>query len=268
MSSQNSTMSQSSATERTVLSAKDIHKSFGDVHVLRGIDLDVHLGEVVCLLGPSGGGKSTLLRTFNALETIDRGSIRIGNDLLGFSDTDGERRRVPEKVLAKQRQQIGMVFQQFNLFPHLSALENVACGPIHALGTPKAEAHEEARRLLGMVGLSRHEQAYPLQLSGGQQQRVAIARALAMKPTLMLFDEPTSALDPEMVKEVLDVLFELRNEGMTMILVTHEVGFARAAADRVVLLADGVIAEAAPPDQFFSNPQSERTRQFLSNILH
>jgi ABC-type polar amino acid transport system ATPase subunit len=250
-----------------VVDAVDVHKSFGELEVLRGVDLQVTRGEVVCILGPSGGGKSTFLRTLNCLETIDRGTIRVCGERVGFREGGARAGRLSEAQVAKQRRRSGMVFQQFNLFSNMNVIDNVAAGPVHVLGTPKPRAREEADALLKLVGLADKSHAYPLQLSGGQQQRVAIARALAMKPELMLFDEPTSALDPEMVKEVLDVLFELRREGMTMILVTHEMGFARAAADRVALISDGVIAELAPPEQFFTNPQSERTKQFMDKVL-
>lgn len=250
-----------------VVDAAGVHKSFGDLQVLKGIDLQVRRGEVVCILGPSGGGKSTFLRTLNCLETIDEGSIRVCGERVGFRDGQVSAKRLHEKDIAKQRRHAGMVFQQFNLFGNMNALDNVSSGPIHVLGVDKAQARDDARALLKRVGLADKAAAYPLQLSGGQQQRVAIARALAMKPALMLFDEPTSALDPEMVKEVLDVLFELRREGMTMILVTHEMGFARAAADCVALIADGMIAEVASPSEFFTSPKSERTKQFLEKVL-
>lgn len=250
-----------------VVDALGVHKSFGDLDVLRGIDLQVHRGEVVCILGPSGGGKSTFLRTLNCLESIDRGMIRVCGERVGFREGKDPAKRLRESEIAKQRRHVGMVFQQFNLFANMDAIDNVASGPIHVLGTPRVRARDEAAALLRLVGLADKSHAYPLQLSGGQQQRVAIARALAMKPMLMLFDEPTSALDPEMVKEVLDVLFVLREEGMTMVLVTHEMGFERAAADRVALISDGAIVEIASPEQFFTNPQNTRTQQFLDKIL-
>jgi ABC-type polar amino acid transport system ATPase subunit len=222
---------------------------------------------VVVIIGPSGGGKSTFLRTINHLEKIDEGSIRVCGHLIGYREHNGRLVELREPEVARRRREIGMVFQQFNLFSHLTALENVASGPIHALKTNKDEVRAIARRLLALVGLPDKEDTYPQQLSGGQQQRVAIARALAMNPKLMLFDEPTSALDPEMVTEVLDVMMQLSQEGMTMIVISHEMGFARAAADRVAFLDDGQIVEEAPPDVFFNHPSSRRTQQFLSKIL-
>ncbi|MBY6410400.1 amino acid ABC transporter ATP-binding protein [Rhodococcus sp. BP-252] len=241
-------------------------KAYNDLVVLDGIDFSVRRGEVVLLLGPSGSGKSTLLRTLNCLETIDSGTVRVCGEVMGFSD-DATRRPLSESRLAKQRHHTGMVFQSFNLFPMMTAVENVAAGPRHVLGISKDQARSEALSLLDMVGLGDKGDNYPSQLSGGQQQRVAIARALAMKPKVMLFDEPTSALDPEMVNEVLDVMIRLRDEGMTMVVVSHEMGFARAAADRVVFMSDGRIVEDAPPNEFFTNPKNPRTRQFLSRIL-
>ncbi|MGF7234597.1 MAG: amino acid ABC transporter ATP-binding protein [Frankia sp.] len=250
-----------------VVDAVGVHKSFGSVPVLRGIDLAVRPGEVVLLLGPSGGGKSTFLRTINHLEAIDAGTIRVLGEQIGYQERAGRRVRLPEGRVSRQRRGVGMVFQQFNLFPHLTALDNVAAGPRHVQRVDRAQADDIARELLATVGLADKAGSYPAELSGGQQQRVAIARALAMRPALMLFDEPTSALDPEMVKEVLDVLLGLRERGMTMIVVSHEMRFARAAADRVVLISDGIIAEDRPPAEFFAAPESERARQFLSTIL-
>jgi general L-amino acid transport system ATP-binding protein len=226
-------------------------------HVLRGVSLTVYKGEVVVVMGPSGSGKSTFIRTFNALEAYQKGSIVV----------DGIRLSHDLKNIETIRQEVGMVFQQFNLFPHLSVLENVTLAPIWVRHWPKAKAEEVALQLLERVGILEQARKYPGQLSGGQQQRVAIARALAMQPRIMLFDEPTSALDPEMVREVLDVMRTLANEGMTMVCVTHEVGFAREVADRVVLMADGLLVEEASPEEFFTNPKADRTKQFLSQIL-
>ena len=237
---------------------RDVHKYFGRLHVLRGIDLEVGEGEKVVVAGPSGSGKSTLIRCINRLEPIDRGEITVGGVRVGDPGTDVNR----------LRQQIGMVFQQFNLFPHLTVLENVALAPIHVLKRPRAEAEAKARELLERVRIPEKAAAYPAQLSGGQQQRVAIARALAMDPRVMLFDEPTSALDPEMIGEVLDVMRELAHtRGMTMIVVTHEMGFAREVADRIVFMDEGVIVEQNTPSEFFGSPREERTRQFLARIL-
>ncbi|MBW3069314.1 glutamate ABC transporter ATP-binding protein [Actinomyces sp. 432] len=234
-----------------------LNKHFGDLHVLKDINLSVHRQEVVVVLGPSGSGKSTLCRTINRLESIDSGIIRI----------DGQELPQEGKDLARLRADVGMVFQSFNLFANKTILDNVTLGPIKVRGTPRAEAEEQARQLLRRVGVETQAAKFPAQLSGGQQQRVAIARALAMRPKVMLFDEPTSALDPEMVKEVLDVMTELAAEGMTMIIVTHEMGFARQAADRVVFMADGAIVEQAPPDQFFTSPRTDRAKDFLSKLI-
>nr|WSY49431.1 amino acid ABC transporter ATP-binding protein [Streptomyces sp. NBC_00886] len=247
----------------SVVEARQVRKSYGGVEVLKGIDLTVRRGEVVLVLGPSGGGKSTFLRTLNHLETPDSGTVSICGERIGY----GERGALRERRIAVQRRRTGMVFQQFNLFPNMTALDNVASGPVHVNGVSKAEARVAAGELLVMVGLADKTGSYPAQLSGGQQQRVAIARALAMRPELLLFDEPTSALDPEMVGEVLDVMVRLREEGMTMIVVSHEMGFARAAADRVVFISDGQVVEDKAPDLFFSAPEHERTRQFLDRIL-
>ena len=236
---------------------KDVNKHYGDMHALKQINLTIGKGEVVVLIGPSGSGKSTLIRTINRLETITDGTITIDGVVL------------PEegKGLAKLRSDVGMVFQSFNLFAHKTILENVTLGPIKVRGMKKADADAKAMELLKRVGVDHQAAKYPAQLSGGQQQRVAIARSLAMEPKVMLFDEPTSALDPEMINEVLDVMIELAKSGMTMVVVTHEMGFARKAADRVVFLADGQIVEEADPDEFFTNPQSDRAKDFLGKIL-
>ena len=234
-----------------------VDKHYGDLHVLQDINLEIKRGEVVVVIGPSGSGKSTLCRTINRLETIDSGTITL----------DGKELPAEGKGLAKLRAEVGMVFQSFNLFAHKTILQNVTLGPMKVRKLKKAEAEAEAKKLLDRVGVGVQAAKYPAQLSGGQQQRVAIARALAMKPQVMLFDEPTSALDPEMVKEVLDVMVSLAKEGMTMIVVTHEMGFARVAADRVVFMADGQIVESNTPSEFFDNPQSERAKDFLGKIL-
>ena len=234
-----------------------VNKWFGDLHVLQDIDLDIDRGEVVVVIGPSGSGKSTLCRTINRLEAIEKGEISI----------DGVTLPEEGKQLARLRSDVGMVFQSFNLFAHKTILENVTLGPIKVRGKSKADAEKRARELLERVGVSAQADKYPAQLSGGQQQRVAIARALAMDPKVMLFDEPTSALDPEMINEVLDVMIQLAKEGMTMIVVTHEMGFARKAADRVVFMADGQIDEDATPEEFFTNPKTSRAKDFLSKLL-
>nr|WP_284285179.1 amino acid ABC transporter ATP-binding protein [Arsenicicoccus piscis] len=234
-----------------------VNKHYGSLHVLQDIDLTINAGEVVILIGPSGSGKSTLCRTINRLETFESGAITI----------DGKALPEEGKELARLRSDVGMVFQSFNLFAHKTILENVTLGPIKVRGTKKADADKRARELLERVGVAHQADKYPAQLSGGQQQRVAIARSLAMEPKVMLFDEPTSALDPEMINEVLDVMVELAKSGMTMIVVTHEMGFARKAADRVVFMADGQIVEQATPEEFFTNPQSNRAKDFLSKIL-
>lgn len=236
----------------------NLHKSYGKVQVLKGIDMQVEPGEVVCLIGPSGSGKSTLLRCVNLLEEPNDGTIMVGDTEVTDPDVD----------INRVRTHMGMVFQQFNLFGHLNILDNCTIAQIKVLGRSKAEAEAVAREQLAKVGLEGKEDRFPAQLSGGQQQRVAIARALSMNPDLMLFDEPTSALDPEMVGEVLSIMRNLADEGMTMIVVTHEMGFARKAADRIVFLADGEIIEEAHPDEFFTNPKSERAKDFLSKIIN
>ena len=244
-----------------------VQKAFGENHVLKDISMTVHKSEVVVVCGRSGSGKSTLLRCIDQLETIDDGTIHAAGHLMGFREKNGKRVALKDSEIALQQRDLGMVFQNFNLFPHVSVIDNITMAPVRILKRDKTEALDEARALLQRVGLPDKENAYPRQLSGGQQQRVAIARALAMKPKVMLFDEPTSALDPEMISEVLDVMIDLSNQGMTMVVVTHEMGFARAAADRVILMHDGRIVEEAPPEKFFTNPESEHTSLFLSKIL-
>jgi polar amino acid transport system ATP-binding protein len=252
----------------TVLDATDVHKWFGRLHVLKGLSMRVKRREVVVVIGPSGSGKTTFLRCVNHLEKIERGRISVNGHLIGYRETDdGKLVEDREKNIALQRREIGMVFQRFNLFPHKTALENITEAPIQVRGMSRDEANEMGQALLARVGLTHKADAYPVQLSGGQQQRVAIARALAMKPALMLFDEPTSALDPEMIGEVLDVMKELAREGMTMIVVSHEMGFAREVADRVVMIDDGQVIEEGTPEHFFTNPQHLRTKSFLSKIL-
>ncbi|MBA2639606.1 MAG: amino acid ABC transporter ATP-binding protein [Nocardioidaceae bacterium] len=240
-----------------VVEMQHVDKYFGDLHVLCDIDLTIKRGEVVVVIGPSGSGKSTLCRTINRLEPIDSGEIRLQGTPLAAEGRD----------LARLRADVGMVFQAFNLFAHKTVLENVTLGPVKVRGTKAVDADAQARRLLTRVGVADQADKYPAQLSGGQQQRVAIARALAMEPTVMLFDEPTSALDPEMIKEVLDVMVDLAKQGMTMVVVTHEMGFARTAAHRVVFMADGRIVEENTPHEFFSNPRSGRAKDFLAKIL-
>ncbi|WP_281291140.1 amino acid ABC transporter ATP-binding protein [Streptomyces montanus] len=251
------------------MSARGVVKRFGDVRVLNGISMDVRAREVVVMVGPSGSGKTTFLRCLNHLERIDGGEILIHGRSVGYRPRpSGSDRPVEErpKVVAERRRNIGFVFQRFNLFPHLTALDNVAVAPTKVLGVPKAEARELAQALLARVGLGHKASSRPSALSGGQQQRVAIARALAMKPALMLFDEPTSALDPEMVGEVIAVMKELVDDGMTMIVVTHEMGFARSAADRLVMLDQGAVLEEGPPEKLMTDPAHERTRAFLRRI--
>ncbi len=250
-----------------LLELQDVHKSFGQNEVLRGISLSVEAGEVVAILGPSGSGKSTLLRCINHLEQIERGRILFAGRLVGYREEEGRLKPEREAVVARMRREIGMVFQRFNLFPHLTALGNVMEAPVHVLRQPKGQARQRATAMLTRVGLADKLDAYPAQLSGGQQQRVAIARALAMDPRLMLFDEVTSALDPELVGEVLEVMRGLAVEGMTMLVVTHEMGFAREAASRVVFMDEGAVQEDALPAEFFANPRSERARQFLGRHL-
>ena len=247
--------------------ARAVRKSFGSLEVLKGIDLDVAPGSVTVVLGPSGSGKSTFLRCINRLERVDSGLLLVEGVFVGYRRAGDLLHELPERAVARQRADIGMVFQRFNLFGHMTALENVVEGPVQVKKVPRAEAERRARELLARVGLGDKVHAYPGQLSGGQQQRVAIARALAMDPKLMLFDEPTSALDPELVGEVLDVMRELARTGMTMIVVTHEIGFAREVGSRIVFMDGGVIVEEGPPAQVLDSPQQERTRQFLGLVL-
>jgi len=253
-------------TGMPLVHAVNVMKAFDGTQVLKGIDLDVHKGQVVCLLGPSGSGKTTFLRCINQLESIDGGRIWVDGDLIGFDDRAGTLHHLSGKATAAQRREIGMVFQRFNLFPHKTALENIMEAPIQVNGEKKTQAKERAIALLERVGLADKPSAYPAQLSGGQQQRVAIARALAMDPKLMLFDEPTSALDPELVGEVLAVMRELANDGMTMIVVTHEMSFAREVADHVVFMDGGVVVEQGDPASVINNPQHERTKSFLRRV--
>ena len=247
--------------------AEGIHKHFGRLEVLRGIDLEVQSGAVLCIIGPSGSGKSTFLRCINHLEKIDAGRLTVDGELVGYRQRGDVLHELRDREVCARRAAIGMVFQRFNLFPHMTALENVIVGPVRVRKESKAEASGRARQLLERVGLADKLDNYPNQLSGGQQQRVAIARALAMKPKLMLFDEPTSALDPELVGEVLDVMRGLAEEGMTMIVVTHEIGFAREVGDSLVFMDGGVIVESGNPREVIADPQHERTRFFLSKIL-
>ncbi|MER7568139.1 amino acid ABC transporter ATP-binding protein [Streptomyces sp. NPDC048523] len=246
---------------------RSVHKSFGPLEVLKGIDLAVRAGEVTVILGPSGSGKSTLLRTVNHLEKVDKGTISVDGALVGYRRSGDKLYELPEREVLRQRTRIGFVFQNFHLFPHLTVLDNVVEAPVSALKRPRKEAVEAARRLLDRVGLADKADTYPRQLSGGQQQRVAIARALALEPRLLLFDEPTSALDPELVGEVLDVIKDLAHQGTTMIVVTHEIGFAREVADTVVFMDDGRIVEQGPPAEVLDAPRNERTRAFLSKVL-
>ena len=250
-----------------MLDARGVRKWFGANEVLKSISLTIPRGEVLSLLGPSGSGKSTFLRCINHLESIDGGRIYVDNELIGYKQRGDKIHEMKPREIARQRRKIGMDFQRFNLFSHLSALDNITDAPIGVNGESKAEATAHARELLERVGLSEKADAYPAQLSGGQQQRVAIARALAMKPTLMLFDEPTSALDPELVGDVLDVMRDLAKSGMTMIVVTHEIGFSREVADRMVFMDDGLVIESGAPRDVLDNPQHPRTRAFLHSVL-
>jgi polar amino acid transport system ATP-binding protein len=247
--------------------AEGVRKSFGRNEVLKGIDLEVQPGEVMCVVGPSGSGKSTFLRCINHLEKVDAGRLTVDGNLVGYAERDGKLHELREHEIAGRRADIGMVFQRFNLFPHMTALGNVAEAPIQVRRKTKSEALERGRALLAQVGLEGREDAYPRQLSGGQQQRVAIARALAMEPKLMLFDEPTNTLDPELVGDVLDVMRDLATSGMTMFVVTHEMGFAREVGDQLVFMDDGVVVETGTPREVIANPQHERTKSFLSKVL-
>ena len=247
--------------------AEQVCKNFGALPVLKGVTLSVDRGQVLVLVGPSGSGKSTFLRCINHLETVTAGRLYVDGELVGYRESRGKLYEMSPRDAAKQRRDIGMVFQHFNLFPHRTALDNILEAPVHVKGAKKSAATQRARDLLAQVGLGDKTDAYPAQLSGGQQQRVAIARALAMDPKLMLFDEPTSALDPELVGEVLAVMKKLASEGMTMIVVTHEMGFAREVADELVFMDGGVIVESGPPRELLSNPQHERTQAFLSKVM-
>ncbi|RWI88896.1 amino acid ABC transporter ATP-binding protein [Mesorhizobium sp.] len=250
-----------------IVRARGVGKLFQSFQALSGVDMDVMPGEVVCIVGPSGSGKTTFLRCINQLERIDAGCIYLDNELVGYRVDAGVVHRLSEREIARQRRATGMVFQRFNLFPHMTALENVIEGPVQVLGHPRAQAIAEAEALLSRVGLAAKAGSYPAQLSGGQQQRVAIARALAMKPKLMLFDEPTSALDAELVGEVLAVMRNLASSGMTMVVVTHELNFAREVADKLIFMAEGKVVETGTPRQVLDNPAEPRTRAFLSAVL-
>ena len=257
----------SPATATPMLSACKVRKHFGSVEVLKGVSLTVNAGQVMCLLGPSGSGKSTFLRCINHLERIDGGRISVDGELVGYSQRQDRIFEMNPREVARQRRGIGMVFQRFNLFPHMTALENITAAPIGVRKIAKQSALDRGRELLERVGLADLAQSYPAQMSGGQQQRVAIARALAMDPKLLLFDEPTSALDPELVGDVLDVMRTLAADGMTMIVVTHEIGFARGAADEVVFMDGGVVVESGPPASVLDNPQNPRTKAFLNSVM-
>jgi polar amino acid transport system ATP-binding protein len=247
--------------------AEEVHKAYGRNHVLRGINMEIGTGEVACIVGPSGGGKSTFLRCINHLEKIDAGRLSVDGELIGYKQRGGKLYEMKDKEVSAQRRSIGMVFQRFNLFPHMTAAENVMCGPVVVRRDDKKNARDRAVELLDKVGLGEKANQYPMQLSGGQQQRVAIARALAMDPDLMLFDEPTSALDPELVGEVLDVMRQLAESGMTMAVVTHEIGFAREVGDTLAFIDQGVVAEIGPPREIIANPQTQRFKDFLGKVL-
>lgn len=255
------------ASPDAMVSIRNLHKSYGELQVLKGVDLDIAAGEVVCVIGPSGSGKTTMLRCINFLETYQDGRIYVDGQLVGYREQNGQLKPAPEKEIARLRTETSMVFQQFNLFPHMTALRNITFGPMKVRGTKKDVAEENARRLLDRVGLADKAGAYPSQLSGGQQQRVAIARALAMEPKVILFDEVTSALDPELVGEVLDVMTDLaQSHGVTMIVVTHEMGFAREVADRIIFMDGGVVVEQGEPRNVLEHPESERLQAFLRRM--
>ncbi|MHC6230056.1 amino acid ABC transporter ATP-binding protein [Arthrobacter sp. MMS24-T111] len=253
--------------EKPLVKIEGLHKFYGPHHVLRGIDMTVQQGEVSVVIGPSGSGKSTMLRCVNLLESISAGRISVGGQLIGYREVNGKLHDLKTKEIAAQRREIGMVFQRFNLFPHKTALQNVMEAPVHVKGQSKAAAQKRALELLDRVGLADRSGHYPSQLSGGQQQRVAIARALAMDPELMLFDEPTSALDPELVGDVLNVMKDLAKSGMTMIVVTHEIGFAREVGDTLTFMDGGVVVESGDPREIIANPQHARTKEFLGRVL-
>jgi polar amino acid transport system ATP-binding protein len=250
-----------------MVKAEGVHKRFGRLEVLKGIDLQVGRGEVMCLLGPSGSGKSTFLRCINHLEKINSGRLFVDGELVGYREAGGKLHELRDNEITEKRAEIGMVFQSFNLFPHMTAVQNVMLAPVRVKGLTRAQARDKAVELLGRVGLSDKIDVYPVALSGGQQQRVAIARALAMEPKLMLFDEPTSALDPELVGDVLDAMRQLAHDGMTMIVVTHEIGFAKEVADTVVFMDEGVVVESGKPGAVLTNPQHDRTKTFLWKVL-
>ncbi|TDD39268.1 amino acid ABC transporter ATP-binding protein [Actinomadura sp. KC06] len=260
-------MSVPDAVADVMVRSEAVHKSFGRLEVLKGIDLEVKSGEVMCVVGPSGSGKSTFLRCINHLEKIDSGRLWVNGHLVGYRESGGKLYELRDREVAAQRREIGMVFQRFNLFPHMTALENIMEAPHRVKRLPKADVRERALALLDRVGLGDKAQSYPSQLSGGQQQRVAIARALAMEPALMLFDEPTSALDPELVGDVLEVMKQLALDGMTMIVVTHEMGFAREVGDSLVFMDEGVVVEKGTPREVLADPKHQRTRDFLSKVL-
>ncbi len=250
-----------------MVKAEGVHKRFGRLEVLKGITLEVGRGEVMCILGPSGSGKSTFLRCINHLDKINAGRLYVDGELVGYRERGGKLHELPEREVARKRAEVGMVFQHFHLFPHMTALENVMLAPVQVSKVRRDEARKQGTELLARVGLADKLNTYPVALSGGQQQRVAIARALAMRPKLMLFDEPTSALDPELVGEVLEAMRQLARDGMTMIVVTHEMGFAREVADKAVFMDDGVVVEAGRPQDVLGSPKHERTRAFLSKVL-
>jgi polar amino acid transport system ATP-binding protein len=263
----NPSLASAGCTQETIVQFEHVEKYYGKLHVLNDINLQVCKNEVLVIIGPSGSGKSTMLRSINHLEKINSGRLLVNGHLIGYREINGKLVEAPESEIARQRMNVGMVFQRFNLFPHLTAIENIIEAPMQVRHTPRDQAIAEGERLLERVGLADKRDSYPSKLSGGQQQRIAIARALAMKPSLMLFDEPTSALDPEMIGEVLEVMKELAGE-MTMVVVSHEMGFSRAAADRIIFMDEGRIIEDTTPEELYNNPKEERTKAFLSKILH